>query len=113
VIFGPAALILETKKPRAGWLARPRLELPFSYSLLRRSSVNLRADLAIIPIIIVVVTKYAHFCLSSGVHASLHNWRAKMPRTPGDVKQKVLGQWVRRRSKSYGGTVASIVGSHE
>jgi len=57
VVFAAAALLLKTKKPGAGCLACPRLELSFDYSLLRRSPVNLRADLSIVPIIIVVVTK--------------------------------------------------------
>jgi hypothetical protein len=72
VVFAAAALLLKTKKPGAGFLACPRLELSFDYSLLRRSPVNLRADLSIAPIII-VVTKYAHLHVSSGFHTFLRN----------------------------------------
>jgi len=91
VVFAAAALLLETKKPGAGCLACPRLELSFDYSLLRRSPVNLRADLSIVPIIIVVVTKYAHLYVSSSFHTFIRNQVVKMPRSPFDVKQKIRG----------------------
>jgi len=103
VVFAAAALLLETKKPGAGCLACPRLELPFDYSLLRRSLANLRADLSIAPIII-VVTKYAHFYVSPGFHTFLRNRIYKLPRSLFEVKHKEFGQWFRRRSKSHGGT---------
>jgi hypothetical protein len=89
VIFAAAALLLEKKA--GGRLACPRLELSFSYAFLRRSYVNLRADLSNITIII-VVTKYAHFCLSSGNHRFLHTQIMEMPRSSFHVKRKVPGQ---------------------
>ena len=101
MVFAAAALLLETKKPGAGCLACPRLELPFDYSLLRRSPINLRADLSIAPIII-VVAKYAHFYVSPGFHTFLRNQLIEMPRSPFDVKWKMRGLLSGWSNKSAG-----------
>jgi hypothetical protein len=88
----PRPLGFKTKKPRAGCLACPRLTVPMVYFVLRHPPVNFRADLSVVPIIIVViVTKYPHLYMPLGVHMLFRARTMQMPCSEVNVKQKIRG----------------------